>query len=107
MKNFVQKGDAIVFTAAANVASGDLVAVGDLVGVAVADVLNGQQGVMYIEGVYEVPKLAADNMTHGSLLYFDVSEGELTLTSTDNVKAGYAFEAAGASTATVKVKLER
>jgi predicted RecA/RadA family phage recombinase len=107
MKNFVKMGHEIEFTASAAVSSGDLVESGAFVGVAIADVANGEQGIAYIEGVFEVPKLGTDDVSQGDILYFDAGNSRLTLTESTNTKAGYAYEDAGTSVSLVKVKLGR
>jgi len=46
MKNFVQNGDYIEFTAGADVTSGQLVQFGDLHGVSMTAVANGAKGIL-------------------------------------------------------------
>lgn len=105
MKNYIQKGDVITVTAAAAIESGDAVVVGTKVGVAVKDAAIGEKVAVSLEGVYELPKKAADNIAVGALCYWDADPGEITTTATDNTLAGIAFAAAGTSTTTVQVKL--
>lgn len=109
MKNYVQKGHEIKVTAGAAIASGDLVESGAFVGVALADAASGEEVIVYVEGVYEVPKLGTDDVSQGDILYFDSGNARLTLSdgSGANQKAGYAVEAAGTGASLVKVKLER
>lgn len=109
MKNYVQMGKTLDFTASAAISSGDIVKVGAFVGVALADYANGEDGVMCIDGVYEVAALGTDDISKGDLLYFDESESEMTLSddSGSNAKAGYAFADSGTGVETVKIKLER
>jgi len=59
MKNDVQNGDYIEFTAGATITSGQLVQVGSLHGVSVTDVANGAKGTLAMEGVFTLPKLTA------------------------------------------------
>ena len=110
MNNYHQRGDIIDFVAGTTISSGDLVAVGDRVGVAVTDIATGATGAVRVDGVCEVPKLTTDVVTQGANLYFDVTNGRLTLTtdgpgSLVNGLAGYAFAAAGNGATTVLVKL--
>lgn len=110
MENYHQRGDIIDFVAGSTIVSGQLVAVGDRVGVAVTDIANGATGAVRVDGVCEVPKASPLAITQGATLYFDATEGELT-TSTDgtgslvNAAAGYAFAAALSADTTVLVKL--
>lgn len=73
MKNFKQLGDTITITAGAAISSGDFVVQGNLSGVAVADAANGEQVVLKLTGVFELPKTAAQTYTAGDLLYWDGS----------------------------------
>jgi len=109
MKNYVQNGDFITFTAAADVDSGELVQVGSLFGVAVTDVANGAEGTLALKGVFTLPKLVADPgdavTAAGDPVYF--SGGSVTGDDDtgNNPLCGYALEAAAKATATVNVKL--
>lgn len=107
---YKQPGNIIAFVAGSTIVSGQLVAVGDRVGVAAVDIASGATGSVHVDGVHEVAKASPLAITQGATLYFDATEGELT-TSTDgagslvNAAAGYAFAAAGSSDTTVLVKL--
>jgi predicted RecA/RadA family phage recombinase len=106
MRNYVQRGDALTIPApTGGVSSGDAVLVGALFGVAAATADAGDDVAVSVEGVFELPKKAADAVTVGAVLYWDATPGELTTTGTDNVRVGYAAAAAGAGTTTVTVKL--
>lgn len=106
MRNYVQRGDALTIPApTGGVSSGDAVLVGALFGVVAADADVGEDVAVSVEGVFELPKKAADNVTVGAVLYWDATPGELTITATDNTRVGYATVAAGAGTTTVAVKL--
>jgi predicted RecA/RadA family phage recombinase len=103
MKNFVQKGDSFKFVAGSAIASGDIVKSGKLVGVALDDVASGDEGIAYIEGVYEVAKKAGVAFSQGDVVYEESSEASDVVGD----KMGHAFEDADAGDATMKVKLER
>lgn len=106
MRNYVQRGDALTIPApTGGVLSGDAVLAGALFGVASADAAEGDDVAVSVEGVFELPKKAADAVTVGAVLYWDATPGELTITATDNARVGYAAAAASAGTATVAVKL--
>lgn len=64
--NFVQNGNTIAITAAAaDIASGDPVVVGDLVAVVITDIATGRTGDGFVSGVFQLPKLAADVIPAG------------------------------------------
>lgn len=76
MKNFVQSGGVLsVAAAAAAVASGQVVVVGSLIGVAAGPAAIGQPFEANLEGVYEVPKAAGSAWEQGQTLMWDASAG--------------------------------
>lgn len=107
---YKQPGNVIDYVAGTDISSGDLVKIGERVGVAAVDIASGDTGSVCVDGVHEVAKLSTDVVTQGALLYLDATELELTLTtdgpgSDVNILAGYAFAAAGNGETTVLVKL--
>jgi predicted RecA/RadA family phage recombinase len=109
MKNFVQDGKYLDFTAAADVDSGELVEVGSLHGVAIADVASGAKGVLAMEGVYTLPKqvgAAADAVAAaGDPVYFKTGKVTGDDDTGANKLVGYALAAAAQAVATVQVRL--
>ncbi len=110
MKNFIQRGDVIDVTAGANIDSGDVVVLTDVVGVAQADIANGETGAVLVTGVVQLPCEADDVITVGAKLYWNGTA--LTLDPDDGEQeptaypfAGHATTAAGATVTTVQVKL--
>mgnify|MGYP001357099142 CR=1 FL=1 len=57
---FIQDGRSIDYTPGSAVAAGDVVVQGELVGVAKLDIAAGQKGALAVDGVFEVPKEAAE-----------------------------------------------
>lgn len=104
--NHIQKGDVLDWNndSGADVVSGQLVAVGDKVGIALGDIADGEVGRVAVAEVWEVPKKAVA-VTVGQSLYLDVSEKKVTGTPTDNVAAGYAFAPAATDDGTVLLKI--
>ncbi|MCA7012516.1 DUF2190 family protein [Dickeya dadantii] len=103
-KNYVQDGNTIAITAgASDINSGDLVAVGDIVAVALVDIPAGATGDCLANGVFTCQKLAADAITRGKKLY--LKDGKLQLSATDAVYAGIAWDAAAANATVVDVKI--
>lgn len=105
MKGYIADGETIDVVAASDLAAGDLVIVGTLVGVAIDDTLTGATAVVRIAGVVEVPKEASLDVSQGDLLYCDVTSGELDKTATAQTLAGHAYEDSGVAATTVKVIL--
>lgn len=71
---FVQVGNVVDYTAGADISSGDLVVMGNTLGVALTDIANGDTGAVAIEGVFSgVPKVSAAVFAVGEKLILDVS----------------------------------
>ncbi|PCH70215.1 MAG: hypothetical protein COC12_08575, partial [Rhodobacteraceae bacterium] len=83
MKNYVQPGNTLTFTAAADVASGDGVKEGALFGVAATSAATGEDFEADIVGVFDLPK-GSDTITKGAKVYWKASPGEVTTTATGN-----------------------
>lgn len=107
-KNHVLPGIVIDVTASgASYISGDLIQVGDLAGVCLVNIADGETGSVQIEEVFEVPKLATDVVAAGASLYLDAANKRVTLDAASgaNKYAGKAIAAAGNGAAKVKLKL--
>ncbi len=105
MKNFVQAGSNLTIPAPAIVASGGVVIAGEIIGIANGSAASGALVDLTTTGVFELPKVGADAFTLGAPVYWDATPGLATTTATDNTRIGVAVAAAGASTATVLVRL--
>ena len=108
MKNYVQNGDYVEFTAGATITSGQLVQVGSLHGVSVTDVANGAKGTLAMEGVFTLPKLTAaagDACTAGGPVYF--SSGSVSGSDSSGTRklVGHSLAAAAQAATTVQVRL--
>lgn len=109
-KNFIQPGEVIAHTAASNIASGQVVKIGQVLGVALADIASGDTGSVQITGVFECPKVTDAVIAQGQSLTWDVSAGKFD----DNAATpaagdvtgppAVAFEAAGNGATTIKVR---
>lgn len=109
---FVQEGALIDYTpSGADVAAGDVVVVGELVGVAPNDILDGQKGAIAIEGVYKFPKPtgAGTGSPAGTQQYWDAADqnAQETADSGTNKKMGVNLVATGDNDTTVLIKLGR
>lgn len=106
-KNHIQKGSAMPYTNAtgSDIASGDVVVVGTLVGIAMGDIADTATGELAIEEVWEVAKAAPLVIAQGDLLYWDTADSNVNKTATDNTLAGVAFAGAVSAATTVYIKL--
>jgi predicted RecA/RadA family phage recombinase len=108
--NQVQSGEVITITAGAAYSAGDVVKVGNILGVAITDIANGASGAVAIEGVFDVPKVSGAVIAAGESLTWDVSVGKFddnaASPATGDVTgaAAVAFEAAGNGVTTIAVK---
>ena len=91
-------------TVGADVASGDVVVAGSLVGVATTSAKNGEECEVSLTGVYELAK-ATGAISQGAKVYFVSADKNFTTTASGNTLAGYAFKAAASGDTTVLVKL--
>ena len=108
MKNYVQNGDYVEFTAGATITSGQLVQVGSLHGVSVTDVANGAKGTLAMEGVFTLPKLTAaagDACTAGGPVYFSSGSVSGSDSSCTRKLVGHSLAAAAQAATTVQVRL--
>lgn len=71
MKNFKQQGDTITVVAPGAVSSGDIVQVGQIVGIAITDALSGANVELKRTGIFELPAVSAEVWTDGQVVYFD------------------------------------
>lgn len=106
MKNFIQPGNAIDVTATADIASGELVVVGQLAGVATTSALSGEKVAICIDGVYELPKGSA-TLAAGAKVYYDDTNNVVASTATGNTFIGYATQAAATGDSSAMVLLAR
>lgn len=105
MKNFIQPGRVVTFTApAGGIQSGAGMLAGSLFGIAAATAAAGAQVEGAVEGVFELPK-AADDVSFGERIYWDDTAKNVTTTATDNTLIGAAVAAAASGAATVRVRL--
>ncbi|MEG6505868.1 DUF2190 family protein [Nitratidesulfovibrio sp. 1201_IL3209] len=105
--NRIQKGDIIDYTngGSAAIASGQVVVIGTLVGVALVDIAVGETGSVAIAEVFEVPK-ASGAISQGAAVYWDADgnpvdgtagTGAATTTADGNTLAGKAFVGAASN----------
>jgi len=83
---FIQNGCSIDHTPAANVAAGDVVVQGELVGVAPRPINAGELGALSVEGVFSLPKatVAGSAIAMGVNVFWD----NVAKLATTNAAAG-------------------
>lgn len=112
MKNYVQSGNTMTWTndTGAAVASGDVVVVGNQIGVASVDIADGDAGELSMSGVYELPKATGAAITAGDAVVWDASAGgfapsSITPATGDVSGACTAWAPAALSATTAMVKI--
>jgi len=106
MKTFIQDGNIITVTAAANVTSGDGVLVGSIFGVVAADAVAGEEVEIGTVGVYELPKLSTAVIAQGDRAAWNSSTGKVVVPATGMFPIGIATETAANGIASIKVRLD-
>ncbi|MDR9499966.1 MAG: DUF2190 family protein [Hydrogenovibrio sp.] len=74
-KNYKSSGLDAVFTAAKDYQSGDMVKIGNLLGVTHDNVATGEQGVAIIEGVFALPKADGVALSQGEIVGYKGATG--------------------------------
>lgn len=90
------------------ITAGSIVVIGSLLGVAIADIEDGETGAVDLDGVYVLPKASAAVFAKGDEVIYDVSAGVLISTGAaegDLVGGSVAWEAKGDGTTSVAVRL--
>ena len=95
MRNYIQSGGTITAVLAAACASGDIVGIGEIVGIANGAGAIGDEIELDVEGVFEVQKTTGQAWTFGAALYFDAATGKATTTVSTNKKMGHCVDKAG------------
>lgn len=105
MKNYIEKGDFIHSVLDATVKGGDVVAVQDLLGVAVTDGDGVNLQAVAVNGVFELPKVAGLAIAQGKKCYFVTADKNVNTTASGNTLIGFAWETSDAAATTVRVKI--
>ena len=108
--NYVFSGCVVDHIAGAAISSGDVVVIGQQIGIALGDIANGATGSVALDGVFSVPKVSAAVIAQGESVIYDLSalafDDNLATPATGDVSGCcVAVEAKGAATTTIKVKL--
>jgi predicted RecA/RadA family phage recombinase len=108
---YVHDGNAIDYTPGADVAAGDVVVQGDLVGVAKTPIAANTLGALAVTGVFDFPKATGGGtaISAGATVYWDVADSEAKTDdeSGANKLIGKTVKAAADADATVRVRLSQ
>ena len=104
---FVHQGCAVEHTPVADVAVGDVVVLGDLVGVALRAIPANQAGSLAVDGVFDFAKNTGVTYAVGVILYWDDANNVVTATASGNKQIGKAVRAAASADASVRVRLSQ
>lgn len=76
--DYVQAGESVDYTPAADVTAGDVIVQGDLVGVAKKDIKANVLGAVAVDGVFDFPKATGGGtaIAAGANVYWDAGDGE-------------------------------
>lgn len=107
--NYKSEGCVFQHTATAAITAGDVVKMGEILGVALVTLAIGETGSVATQGIFEVPKVSAAVIAQGESLTWDVSAGKFddnaATPATGDVTGppAVAAEAKAGSTDTIKV----
>ena len=108
---FIQEGATIDYTPGSAVAAGDVVVLGDLIGIAKRPIDANAIGSLSVEGVFDVPKATGVGtaIAVGAIVYWDVADSEAKEDSETgaNKLLGKVIAAAGDDDAKVRVRLSQ
>lgn len=111
---FIHEGKSIDYTPSAAVTAGDVVVLGDLIGIAPRSIVANQLGALQIEGVFDVPKVAAaadKAIAVGVKVYWNPTDARVETGSGDPSGTykylGKTIIAALTTDVTTRVKLEQ
>lgn len=106
---FIHDGSTIDYTPGSDVAAGDVIVLGDLVGIAKQAIKAGVLGALALTGVFDLPKAtgAGTGIAAGVTLFWDAGNQVVTTNSDSGThkRIGNAVEVAGTADATARVRL--
>ena len=104
MTRYVQKGEAVDYRPTENVAAGDVIVQGSLVGVARLDIEAGTLGSLAVVGVFDAPKAFGD-IAVGTPLYWDAENKQASVTQSGKQYLGKSVAFAADNDEVVRVLL--
>lgn len=109
--NYVNEGISIQHTASGSaLSSGDVIVIGEQIGVALVDIAVGETGTVALSGVFTLPKVSAAVIAAGESVIWDASavafdDNAATPATGDVSGCCVAMEAAGNGVTSIAVKL--
>lgn len=102
-----QRGETIDYTNAGDpIAAGQIIKLGDAVGVAASPIGTNETGSVHIEGVFRVPKVEQEKIELGVVVYLKEEEGKATKTKAgSDPRLGHSIAEAAETDADVLVKI--
>ena len=106
---FVQKGDSVDYTPSSDVAAGEVVVQGELVGVAERAIPANTGGALAVTGVRDFAKATGTStaISAGANCYWDNTNKRATTTSSGNKLIGKSVKAAADADATVRIRMSQ
>ena len=104
MTRYVQKGEAVDYRPTENVAAGDVIVQGSLVGVARLDIEAGTLGSLAVVGVFDAPK-AFGEIAVGTPLYWDAENKQASVSQSGKQYLGKSVAFAADNDEVVRVLL--
>ena len=104
MTRYVQKGEAVDYRPTENVAAGDVIVQGSLVGVARLDIEAGTLGSLAVVGVFDAPT-AFGEIAVGTPLYWDAENKQASVTQSGKQYLGKSVAFAADNDEVVRVLL--
>lgn len=103
--DFINTGNTINYRneTSAKISAGDMVKIGDLVGVAACDIDVKALGSVALAGIFDITKKSGEAIDAGKLVYL-AADG-ITATATGNTRTGYTIAKALAGDKTARVRL--
>ena len=104
---YIQDGHALDITPSADLAAGDVVVAGDLIGVAAGDITAHTLGAIQVTGVFEFPKATGVGtaLSLGAKAYWDDTAKVATATAGANKPLGKVARAAADEDTKVRIRL--
>ena len=109
--NYVNEGNVITYSNSGSaISAGDVVVVGQQIGIALVDIANGSTGSVAMEGVFTVAKVSGAVIAQGESVIWDASasafdDNAATPATGDVSGCCVAMEAAGSGVTSIDVKL--
>jgi predicted RecA/RadA family phage recombinase len=104
---YVSDGKYIDHTPGSALSAGEVVVLGDLVGVVERPLSSGEAGALAVDGVFDFSKNTGVAYTMGTILYWDDTNNVVTTTASGNKQIGKVARAAASADTTVRVRLSQ